>query len=244
MAKQKTLLITRPQEDAGQLAAKLEAKGHRVLLAPMMDVRLTETVLPAVTPQAILLTSANGARALAAATKERNIPLITVGEASADAARRQGFKKVTFADPELGGDARGLIAHVARTLNPADGPLIHVCGTKVAGHVSSGLQEQGFTVHTAELYEAVAVKILPPGVLELLRRGGIDAGLFYSPRTARIFLRLCEQHGVEGMLKHLEAFALSENVANVLLDVHLFAEVHTATTPTQEALLALLAEQA
>ena len=63
------LLLTRPEEDAAPLADELSALGHSVVLAPMMRVRFVDGMVPDLDGvQAVLLTSANGARALARAT--------------------------------------------------------------------------------------------------------------------------------------------------------------------------------
>ena len=36
--------VTRPEEDAGPLTAKLEAMGHEVVMAPLMTIRPREDV--------------------------------------------------------------------------------------------------------------------------------------------------------------------------------------------------------
>ena len=60
-----TILVTRPEPDAGDTAARLEALGLRPILAPLLEMHL----LPAVAPTtkdlaAIAITSSNAIRAL------------------------------------------------------------------------------------------------------------------------------------------------------------------------------------
>lgn len=233
MTKQKTILITRPREDAAPLAALLESQCHKVIVAPLMQVRYLDTVLPAGDHQAILLTSANGARALARATGSRDMRLIAVGEASQAAAKQAGFLRVDMADVALGGDAAGLAAYVVQRYRPDAGPLLHVCGLHVAGDLAGMLATRGFKVTTLALYEARAVAALPPEV----QMATMDAVLLYSPRTAKLFLQL-----YEGPRAGIEAFALSRNVADILESAG-FARVRVAEAPTQAALLALLRQQ-
>ena len=62
------LLLTRPREDSLALAEVLARHGVDALIEPMMTIRIDEGArLDLSGAQAILLTSANGARALAAA---------------------------------------------------------------------------------------------------------------------------------------------------------------------------------
>ncbi|MDP7310868.1 MAG: uroporphyrinogen-III synthase, partial [Alphaproteobacteria bacterium] len=61
-------LITRPREDAEELAQELRRRGLIPVLAPLLTIRNRAGVVPQLDGvQALLLTSANGARALAAA---------------------------------------------------------------------------------------------------------------------------------------------------------------------------------
>ena len=61
------LLVTRPEPDNERTAAALRAQGHEVLLAPLLRIEpIADADLGAPPWAAILLTSANGARAIAA----------------------------------------------------------------------------------------------------------------------------------------------------------------------------------
>src|ERR1700755_2220735 len=103
------ILITRPAEDGAEIAQRLAAMGHEALLAPMLTVEFhggAPLVLEDV--QAIVPTSANGVRALAARTSRRDLPLFAVGPQTAAAADQAGFIRVRNAE----GDAVALAARV------------------------------------------------------------------------------------------------------------------------------------
>jgi uroporphyrinogen-III synthase len=98
------LLVTRPEPDAARTAEVLRAQGHTVLVAPLMR---TETIAADFGGPfaAVLLTSANAARALAAHPRKAELlalPAFAVGARSAEAARDTGFTQVTSADGALG----------------------------------------------------------------------------------------------------------------------------------------------
>ena len=175
------VLITRPREDARTLAEALAARGVEAIVEPMIEITpLSAGDLDLDGVQAILLTSANGARALAAATQRRDVGVLAVGEATAAAARAAGFAEVVVA----GGDVEALAALVEERCDPAAGALIHVSGTVVAGDLGGRLAARGFTVRRAVLYEARAIPALSATAAAALSRGALDAIVLFSPRTA------------------------------------------------------------
>ena len=100
-------LVTRPEEDAAPLAAALAERGIEVTVEPLLAIRpIADAPIDLAGVQALLFTSANGARCFAALAAERGIagwrelPVFTVGDASAAAARAAGFGRVESA----GGD--------------------------------------------------------------------------------------------------------------------------------------------
>ena len=142
--------------------------------------------------QAILCTSANGVRALARASGERRLPLLAVGDATAARARAEGFAAVASA----GGNAADLARLAAARLDPGNGRLVHVCGSAVAGDLAGDLRARGFAIERAILYAARPVAALSPAAVEAIGSGMIDFALFFSPRTAAIFVRLANGAGV------------------------------------------------
>jgi hypothetical protein len=93
------LLVTRPEPDNARTAAALRANGHEVMLAPLLHIEaVTNADLGAPPWAAILLTSANGARAIADHPRRAELialPVLAVGRSSADAARAAGFTDVS-----------------------------------------------------------------------------------------------------------------------------------------------------
>src|SRR5262249_40353142 len=106
--------ITRALPDAERTAERLRQRGAEPIIAPLLEVapRTFDTNLSGV--QALLVTSANGVRAAANALQERTLPLLTVGDATARAAREAGFTDVRSAS----GDARALAAPAGSSLDP------------------------------------------------------------------------------------------------------------------------------
>src|SRR5688572_2316006 len=96
------LLVTRPGPDNARTAATLRQMGHDVMLAPMLRIEtIADADLGPPPCAAILLTSANGARALAGHPRLpelKALPVLAVGKTSAETARDAGFTDVTSAN--------------------------------------------------------------------------------------------------------------------------------------------------
>ncbi|MBI1260328.1 MAG: uroporphyrinogen-III synthase [Rhizobiales bacterium] len=234
------LLVTRPREDALPLADALGEIGHEVIVAPLLDILFRdEVVLPEGPFQALLITSANGARALARrgdVATLKPLRVFTVGAASADAMLAAGFRWVESAD----GDVDSLAAAVSIELSPVAGPLLHVAGSVVAGDLTSVLAMQGFETKRAVLYEARVPSHLPTEIVDGLSAGNIDGALFFSLRTAKSFLQLVEVAGLMESAREITFFCLSPNVAQILREAG-FSRCLVASEPTQAALLRLIA---
>jgi uroporphyrinogen-III synthase len=135
-------LITRPRDDAAELADALRQRGVEVAIEPLLVVEpIPDAAIDIVGVQALLLTSANGARAFARLSERRDLPVFAVGDATAATARGLGFATVESA----GGDVRDLARLVKDRLDPAGGPLFHAAGSAVAGDLSGLLAETGST---------------------------------------------------------------------------------------------------
>lgn len=230
------ILVTRPEEDAQRTAANLRSRGHTVLIAPLLEIHLREgpeIVLDGV--QALVVTSANGIRALAPRCARRDLPVFTVGPQSAQTARACGFGNVKSAD----GDAAVLAEAVGRWARPEDGALFHPHGAQTRGHLAERLGAGGFEVRGETLYEAVPVRTLPAPVEAALRTHALDAVLLYSPRSARTFREALATAGLERACADVMACCISPATAKAL-DGLAFRQVRVAAHPDEDGLLGLL----
>jgi uroporphyrinogen-III synthase len=229
-------LVTRPREEAAELAAALTARGIDAVIEPLMDIHFRTEPRPDLAGvQAILCTSANGVRALARLTTERAVRLLAVGDATAARARDEGFTEVESAGGNVGDLARLARARLRRE----SGRLVHVAGSIVAGDLAAELGHGGFTVERLVLYEARPIASLSAATVRALQAGLIDFALFFSPRTAAVFARLAEQAGITRSLKNLIAVSISAAADAALGDVRLRSR-RIADAPNQAALLAAL----
>ena len=226
------VLITRPEREATTLAAALGQRGHSAVIAPLFRLALlhppNDFAMALAACQAVLLTSANGARALAEAGEQRSKPVFAVGDTTAATAEGLGFTAVTSAS----GDGAALAELVRQRLEPAAGPLVHVSGVDVAGEIAP----HGFEVRRFALYEAREAEALPDSARAALQARALDAATFFSPRAAALFVRLASQAGLTDACRDVSAVAISPVAAEPLAALP-FKSVVAAPRPTRQAVL-------
>lgn len=202
-------LVTRPEEDAADTAARLEAMGIEAVVAPVTTIEpIARGPLDLDGAQALLVTSRNGVRALADATAVRDIPLLAVGDSTAALAREAGFRSIASAD----GTSDDLVRLAGSMLDPAGGRLIHAAGEAAGNALCQTLAEQGFEAVPEVFYRAVPVA-LPGPVRELLAVGGVAFALFLSAGAARAFAELLSGERAERWCGRMTAICLSDGVA-------------------------------
>jgi uroporphyrinogen-III synthase len=202
-----------------------------VSIEPLLTIEPLPVALELNGIQAIAVTSANAAPALAAV---RHLPVFAVGAASAAAARGAGCTRVETA----GGDAPSLARLIVASCRPEGGAILHLCGTEVRAGLAEALVEAGFRVLRQAVYRAKPAQALSAPTCAALRHG-IDAVLLFSPRTALIFCELALRHGLERCLSATDACCLSAAVAECCRKLA-WREVRIAARPDQDALVELL----
>ena len=231
------LLVTRPEPDATHTVQALRTRGHNVLVVPLLQ---TQTIDVAFSGPyaAVLMTSANAARALAPhprAAELTRLPAFTVGARSAEAARAAGFGGVTSADGALA----DLVTLVASRFAGGSQPLLYLAGEDRAGDLAGDLGRRGVNVETAVIYRAVAAERLPAELIQALSNARLDGALHYSRRSVSTLIELSRAAGVLDALLDLAHTCLSDEVAAPLRNAGA-RQISVAPRPDETALIGLL----
>jgi uroporphyrinogen-III synthase len=236
------LLVTRPAPDASREAEALAARGHEAVLAPLLTIEFAKDVsLPLDGAQALLVTSRNALRALAAHPQRSaalKLPLFAVGEATARDAQALGFTDVTIG-PGTGAELAELVVGEAK---PELGPLVHLAGETLAFDLKRALEARGFTVRRPVLYRSVPARALPEEALREIKAGRLDGVILMSPRTAKTFAVLVGEKGALTEGKRLICYCLSEAVAEAVAPLGFATRV--PPKPREEDVLALVDSEA
>jgi uroporphyrinogen-III synthase len=233
------IAVTRPQPDSERTAAALRARGHDVLIAPLLQVELVTTDFSGGWG-GVIITSANAPGAIVshpAREKLTKLPLYAVGKRSADAARAAGFTNVTSA----GGDVRDLVRVITTRRADAAAPLLYLAGEDRAADLVAELVASGIAAEMAVVYRAVSAPF-PPALTTALKAGEVDAVLHFSRRSADNYLAGAAKTGVSKQALAVRHFCLSAQIAEPLVKAGA-GNVAIAKLPDEAALLTLL-EQA
>ena len=232
------LLVTRPAEDAARTAAAAAARGHDPIIAPVIEIRPLKADLPERPFQAVIVTSANALRAIAArpqVARLKDLPLVAVGGSTAETARLQAFSQIITAE----GTADSVLARISSNLAPEKGPLLHLSGDHLARDLAEALSPHGYEVVRAIVYEAVPAQALSAEAVTALKHGKVDAVALFSPRSAHLFGALVRHEDLSTQAGDILWACLSQNVADAAAEAGA-RHIVTAARPDETALLEAL----
>jgi uroporphyrinogen-III synthase len=229
-----TVWITRAEPAASETAERVAAHGHSPVVQPLLTLeRLPHPQMDLHDVRALAFTSANGVRAFAAASPERDFRVFAVGAATAEAAKAAGFRSVLSGD----GDVAALAARIAtRSLELRGGVVLNPGPVEPAGDLAGALQKAGVEARAVALYDTVPAPLDPAFLANL---ANIDMVLLHSAKAARALAKIVRRHPAP----QLRAVCLSKAVARPVAKIGL-AEVAASPIPVEAALLNLLDRKA
>ncbi|WP_411036427.1 uroporphyrinogen-III synthase [Shinella sp. BYT-45] len=236
------VLVLRPEPAAARTARRLTALGHEPVLLPLSraehDVDAAKAAL-AGPHAAIAITSAEAARLLGklGADLDRHLStaVFAVGQASAKAARKAGFRFVLSA----GGDGEDLAGMIAAHGGEPAGLILYLAGNPRAPGFEIRLREAGIPFRTVECYRMMPLRPPRAEAESALLQPVPDAVLLYSRESARAFFDLAPLSEMPDRFRATRLLCLSRNVASAVPER--FAPLAAiAPAPDEESLLALL----
>lgn len=232
------VLVTRQEPEASATVARLAALGLHGIATPMLSIEAVPARLPpSRAVQAVVLGSINAVRHLP--TRLRSLPVLAVGDATAETARARGFANVESAS----GDARDLAALASRRCDPAGAPLLLATARGAGGPLAADLRRLGFRVLRRVTYRARPLPVLPEAAAAALAKGRVGHVMFFSGSAARVFGRVARARRLTHTLPGVTALAISPAAAAIIAPLG-FGAVLSAARPDQESMLALLDGQA
>ena len=219
--------ITRTQPGAEQTAKRVQALGLTPIIAPLLNITATAHSSAAPKPgEALAFTSANGVRAFASLSDNRDFNIYCVGRATAEQARAMGFGAVKSAD--------GAVDDLAALLRAdAISELVHYSGVHVAGDLVGALLTSGVKARREIIYGTQSVREIPDEAQAIIARGGIV--MLHSPKAAQTLSVLLGKD----IASRLTAVSLSANI-DACLAGHDFAQRLVASSPNETALMTAL----
>jgi uroporphyrinogen-III synthase len=227
------VLITRPLRDAQMTAQALRARGHEVLISPVLEIIGTGASIATTSGgpwDGVIATSAQAFDYLDTEGRAtiQHLPMFVVGTRTAQAAHNTGFKDIRIIAPH----ASELVTALAKQ---APQHFLYLAGQDRKSDLEGGLAASGHTLTALVVYEARAATGLSPQALGAMREGRLDAVLHYSRRSAALFAQLVQQAGLGEELYRLRHVCISRDAADGMSQHCVIAK-----SPDQEGLFAAL----
>jgi uroporphyrinogen-III synthase len=190
----RTIVVTRPAEQARPLVRELERRGARVLVAP--TIRIVPARSAALTAALkelaagrfdwITLTSratVDVLRVRLASPREVRAKVAVIGDGTAAAFRRWARR-----DPDLQ-PATFTTAALARAFPRGTGRALCARADIAPEGLEAALQAKGWETERVDAYRTIFATSLPRAARDAFRRGEVDAVTFTSASTVRGFVR-------------------------------------------------------
>ncbi|MGE0563003.1 MAG: uroporphyrinogen-III synthase [Pseudolabrys sp.] len=223
--------VTRPLPDGERTAAALRARGHEVLLTPLLR---TEPVAADLSGDwaGVIVTSANALRAVTGQLAPLTaLPLYAVGVRTAQIAREASFKTVSSAE----GGAAALAELIGTKAAMVAGPLLYLAAEQRSADLEQLLKPHGVTVATKIVYRTVALP-LPQPLIDALTGRRLDGVLHYSRRSAEALLAGAAVTGLLAPTLALRHVCLSDQIAAPLAEAGA-KTIAVAATPDENAMI-------
>jgi uroporphyrinogen-III synthase len=230
------LLVTRPDPDSERTAGALRARGHSVLLSPLLRMEIVPATWPDQNYAAVVLTSANAARAIQAHAQRGRLtllPMFAVGPHTAEAAHEAGFSDVQCAN----GNKEDLAKLLSTRFGLDDPPILYLAGEDRAGDLE--LVPSAAKVIAAIVYRMQKTQSFSAEVISALSERQIDGVLHYSRRSALAYIHCAGAAGITDRALAPAHYCLSQQVAEPLA-VAGAVGIQIAPRPNETALIELV----
>ncbi len=191
--------------------------GHTCTIEPLLKVEAIQNSNFQMPCSGILLTSSNAIPATRdhySKSEREKIPVLTTGKSTAAAAEKAGFARVDY----IQGSALDLVEKTpqwvdANQLN-GDLPLLYPCAEQTAHDIPALLARKNIHCTAQPVYRTVPRDRFTDKTELHLEKGGIDAVMLYSKKTADAFCKLVNQAGY--VLPDITFYLLSKEIAQSL----------------------------
>ncbi len=225
------VLVLRAVDDARGTASRLAAAGHEAILSPVLEIRILSNEIPHAKFDALAATSAHAFGA-PAPPELQDVPLFVVGERTAQAARRAGYRALAT----VRRDAAALVPALQAAFW-AQARVLYLAGRDRKSVLERALAPR-YDLRVIETYAAEEAAGFTDEARGLLEQGRIDAVLHYSRRSAAAFRRLVAGATLDSTLAGLRHVAISADAAAPLVDAGWMVDI--ADQPEETAMIRAL----
>lgn len=228
------VLITRPEPSATQLCEVLKKRGYETLSSPSLIYETRQIGISDLSSyDALVFTSAQAIHSLFDQDHSHhfdlNKPVFTVGKNTDRTAHSYNFLNTHCAD----GNAQDLINLI--TQYPYKN-ILYLCGAHISTDIRTPLKSQNISVTEAIIYEALLTNDFSEDTRTALSNDQIDVVLFFSKRSAEIFMNLITKNGYEQQLATIKCLCISDSVLEYVRN-YTWKDTYSAKAPNQDSMI-------
>lgn len=198
---QPTILITRPQNEARELAAYLENAGFIAIIEPIFSVKIIKNNVDRNIVAAAILTSSNAIETFLSLNLAKNSKIFVISRKIALKLYENGYNNVFY--PMIS-SALLLKELILEKLSPSDSEILYFCGNFITVDFVKELDPQGFRVQKILSYQVEYKSNFSAEFLAQISSKKIDYVLIFSQNAAKNFYSIVKNHNL------LEYFANSK----------------------------------
>jgi len=207
------ILITRPLMDAEDLMEKLFAYGHKIIHLPTLKISSVKTQL--VNPDnfdAFIFTSANAVRNLKLTSTNKSLHCFCVGSITEKIARQSGFTNTSAA----GGTVNALknLIMISDKVNE-NSNLAYFCGDNTSYDLDLELKREKLKIKKIINYSSIVISELNNENKKLIENYPPDLIYIYSARSAKSFIAIVKNYGLNPLVTQSTVMCISKKVANI-----------------------------
>ncbi|WP_395463078.1 uroporphyrinogen-III synthase [Wolbachia endosymbiont of Cantharis cryptica] len=230
----KSILLTRPLLDSLNTRSALRKCGYKVYIEPIFTIKYLQPDISVYEFDVVISTSKNSVKAFSQVCRVDDLPIITVGNSTMQAAKDLGFSDIISADSNVDGLISFIKNHYSRAVK-----FLYIRGQEVSCDLKKRLSEDSFNVREVILYKTIIKRSLTNRCKNLLSGGKINSVAFFSSQTARIFCSLVLKSGLSHAMGNVIAYTMSKNIADSLKSIK-WKKIITSRLPTQESLIDII----
>ena len=229
----KSLLVTRPKEDSLKIKEYLSKIGFNVYIEPMFSIKHLRAKIDVEDFDFIISTSQHSIIALSKITKNRNKLIITAGHNTMQIGEKLGFTSIK----SFNNNVNGIISYL-KHYNGNN--VLYIRGKEITCNLKNMFINRIKNFQEVIVYNTIDRKYFSKNCYNLLLQDKISAILFYSSRTADIFIELIKKHNMEHKAASIIIYVISNKVAETAKKV-CWKNIKISDNPTNQSLLSLIA---
>jgi uroporphyrinogen-III synthase len=230
------LILTRPIDDSLYLASIMKSKDHDFLIDPMLEIEFIDNNFDTEEFNCFILTSRYAAHSLLKIyniNKLKNKIFFCIGVATRNILANSGFKNIHHAN----GTSEDLLK-IITNFSRKDNKFLYIRGVDINCDICKILNNSGIYVREEVTYKANPASALSRETVSAIDGNNIDGIIFYSKRTAEIFIDLIKINKLSNKTSIICAYCLSEDIAGILREFNM--EVKVAKYPMNDEIIRLI----